>query len=120
MKFEQEIGGIGVAIMMYETELERELKELSRLLDGDISTQVEKMTGASDELKKFSGCAELKKTMPAADYAARRQALADRFSAELVAMNELIAKANEIAKRRNASLPDFRRWALGQHAGAAR
>jgi hypothetical protein len=108
-------GGVGVACMTYRTQFEIETERLSDLLNKDATAQLGKIAVARDRLAKFFDV-ELKKRAPTADYLAKLKALTDACRAELDALRKTMAEANLIAERRREALPDFRAWALGQHA----
>jgi hypothetical protein len=81
--------------MMMKTTFELETERLGKLLDQ-----------LTDRLAKFTG-GDLRKRVsstPAAE-----------LMAELSNLVALLGEANAVVKRRGAALPEFRRWALGQH-----
>ena len=118
--FAEQVGGVGAMILTHVTDFERETDNLRRLLDGAVSDQVRKVTAARDRLSV--GGDELRK-VAGSDRLAKANALnmaLDDYREEMQRLSDLIDEMHVITDRRNAALPDFRRWALGQHAGAER
>jgi hypothetical protein len=88
---------------VYKTQFEIETDKIIAYLDNELDDRMQKFVGASDRLYST----DLRKRGPA-DY----EALSKAFSE----LQKCFGELNKLMDRRQAALPEFRAWALGQQA----